>query len=58
MKKWTSTAVMFLLIGCFVNPISARTPFDRMDKNNDGKLTRSEYKGPDRAFNLPKSTSW
>ncbi|MBN1942644.1 MAG: amidohydrolase family protein [Phycisphaerae bacterium] len=45
MKTWISTAVAFLWVGLFATSSFAGTPFDRMDANNDGKVTRSEYKG-------------
>lgn len=42
--------ILFLLTGVVVTSSFAATPFDRMDKNSDGVLTRSEYKGPAPAF--------
>ncbi len=31
--------------------LNGTTPFDRMDRNNDGKLSRSEFRGPPPVFN-------
>jgi len=50
MKRKFSVLLFPVLIFLFATPIMAQTPFDRMDKNGDGKLSRLEFKGPPPAF--------
>lgn len=52
--------VMAIFVACFVSamavsaadaaPSKKQKPFDRMDKNGDGKLSKSEFRGPDHIF--------
>ena len=45
------SVLLFSVLGCLLTTsLMAQTPFERMDRNNDGKLSRSEYKGPPPAF--------
>jgi hypothetical protein len=42
---------LFPWIVClFSTSLAAQTPFERMDFNNDGKLSRMEFRGPPQAF--------
>ena len=50
MKRKFSVLLFPVLIFLFATPIMAQIPFDRMDKNGDGKLSRLEFKGPPPAF--------
>ena len=42
--------IFCLLFIAFPTSLMAQTPFDSMDRNNDGQLSRSEFRGPPRAF--------
>ena len=39
-----------LLFIAFPTSLVAQTPFESMDRNNDGQLSRSEFRGPPQAF--------
>lgn len=39
-----------LLFIAFPASLMAQTPFENMDRNNDGQLSKSEFRGPTRAF--------
>lgn len=41
--------VCLVFIGCATS-LNAQTPFERMDRNDDGQLSRSEFRGPPPAF--------
>jgi predicted TIM-barrel fold metal-dependent hydrolase len=40
----------FLLLVGYPLSAAAQTPFENMDRNNDGQLSRSEFRGPPQAF--------
>ncbi len=43
--------LLFPVLVCFsMTSLLAQTPFDRMDRNKDGRLSRSEFRGPPPAF--------
>ena len=41
---------VFVCIVMIADTASAQTPFDRMDRNGDGQLSRQEFRGPLRGF--------
>ncbi|MCP4577854.1 MAG: amidohydrolase family protein [Deltaproteobacteria bacterium] len=44
-------AILFCLFFMgFSHSVTAQTPFENMDNNHDGRLSRSEFRGPPRAF--------
>lgn len=45
--------IVFLFLCIVINTAFSQTkmPFDRMDRNNDGQLSRQEFRGKPRAFN-------
>ena len=47
----TFSILLFPLLVCLcTTSLTALTPFERMDRNDDGQLSRSEFKGPPPAF--------
>ena len=45
------SVLLFPMIVCLCTTcLMAQTPFERMDRNNDGQLSRSEFRGPPPAF--------
>jgi hypothetical protein len=50
MKRSLVAVIVLLLAVCWVGPVSAQSPFDRQDTNGDGKLSKSEFRGPAPAF--------
>ena len=50
MKRKLAVLLFPILVCLLSTSLMAQTPFKRMDLNNDGKLSRSEYKGPPPAF--------
>jgi predicted TIM-barrel fold metal-dependent hydrolase len=43
--------LLFIVLACLCQTsLMAQTPFDQMDHNNDGRLSRSEFRGPPQAF--------
>jgi len=45
------SVLLFAVLACFCSTsLMAQTSFDRMDLDNDGKLSRSEFRGPTMAF--------
>lgn len=51
MKKSLSVLLLLTLACLCTTSMMAQTPFDHQDVNGDGKLSRSEFKGPPKAFN-------
>jgi predicted TIM-barrel fold metal-dependent hydrolase len=50
MKRKLSV-LLFTVLACFCpTSLMAQTPFDRMDCDHDGQLSRSEFRGPPPAF--------
>ncbi len=50
MERKLSVGV-FLVLACFCpDSLPAQTPFGRMDRDNDGQLSRTEFRGPPPAF--------
>jgi len=49
MKKSSAQLVPVLICLC-ISSLMAQSPFERMDRDRDGKLSRSEFKGPRAAF--------
>ena len=50
MKRKLSVLLLPLLVCLCTTSAMAQTPFERMDRNNDGQLSRSEFRGPSAAF--------
>ena len=50
MKKKAAVLIFLMLVCLCITPLMAQTPFERMDRNNDGQLSRSEFRGPPQAF--------
>lgn len=50
MKKLTAPLLLIPLICFYSLSAMAMTPFERMDRNNDGTLSRMEFRGLPRAF--------
>lgn len=50
MKRKFSVLLFCILICLCTTSLMAQTPFERMDRNGDGQLSRSEFKGPSPAF--------
>jgi len=50
MKRKLSVLLFFMFFSLHPALSMAQTPFDRMDFNNDGKLSRSEFRGPPPVF--------
>lgn len=50
MKKDFFLLLFLLLIFLCTTPLIAQTPFEHMDQNRDGVLSKSEFKGPPLAF--------
>jgi len=49
--RWKLSMLLVPLLVCLcMTSLIAKTPFERMDSNNDGKLSKSEFRGPPRAF--------
>lgn len=48
--KISSIIFIFASIFLFADLLTAETPFERMDRNNDNRLSASEFKGPAPAF--------
>jgi predicted TIM-barrel fold metal-dependent hydrolase len=53
--KETSFMLLCAILIClffmgFSHSVTAQTPFENMDNNHDGRLSRSEFRGPPRAF--------
>ncbi len=51
MKKRVSVPLFFMITCLGATLLITQVPFDRMDGNGDGKLSKSEFKGPPGAFN-------
>ncbi len=50
MRTKLSMLLVLMFVCACTTSLSAQTPFERMDSNNDGQLSRSEFRGPPRAF--------
>jgi len=50
MKKLISPLLFFIVACCSSSTIMAMTPFERMDRNGDGSLSRIEFRGPPHVF--------
>jgi len=50
MKRKLTLLLSSMLVCLLSASLVAQTPFERMDLDDDGKLSRSEHKGPPRAF--------
>ncbi|MCP5102321.1 MAG: amidohydrolase family protein [bacterium] len=49
--KRTFSVLLFPVLTClWTASLMAQTPFERMDGNGDGKLSKLEFRGPSRAF--------
>lgn len=50
MKTKLSVLLFPMLVCLYPISLIAQTPFERMDRNNDGQLSKSEFRGPSPAF--------